>query len=214
MFNTRALLALTAAAFLLAGCGFTGESPPDTPDPVVTETRTMTVSPTETPDATPSASTVPQATAQTDACDKGWSTLEDSTEPHLVRGDTALYDVRTAAHDSECFDRIVFDVATTEPVGFHVRYVDVVHQDGSGFAVPVAGGAALQVVIDAWAKSDAFAGYGFQPQGWRALREIKFASSFEGQTTFAMGVARQTPFAVYHLPADDHMRVVVDIAHQ
>jgi hypothetical protein len=55
--------------------------------------------------------------------------------------------VRSGRHDG--YDRVVFDVKGADPVGYHVRYVDSVHADGSGEPVPVAGDAALEVIVHA-----------------------------------------------------------------
>ena len=53
----------------------------------------------------------------------------------------------------------------------------------------------------------------FDPRGWRALDAVKFAGSFEGQTTFAVGVDARVPFRVQTLPDDAVTHVVLDIAH-
>lgn len=126
----------------------------------------------------------------------------------LVQG--LLFDVRPGRH--ECWDRIVFDVDTTQEVGFRIGYVPVVTQDGSGFEVPVAGMAALQLTIDAWAPEQ-FVGYGFSAE-WDSLREIKYAGSFEGVTTFAIGTVGKVPFAVSHWLEGDTMHVIIDLYHE
>lgn len=213
--RTLGIVTIVGALLCTVACSASPEQTPST-----SQTRTVIVETSVTVPRGGSSTTAPAETSASqtvasDTCDKGWSTLADTTAPHLVRGDNALYDVRSAAHDVDCFDRVVFDIATDEPVGFHVEYVDVVQQDGSGQTVPVAGGAALRVVIDAWAMEAKWPNYRFTPSGWHALQDVAFAGSFEGQTTFALGVARRLPFAVYRLPASQGTtRVVVDIAHQ
>ena len=132
-----------------------------------------------------------------------------------------IFAVRAAVHD-RC-DRAVFDLNGLGRVGYTARYVPLVQADPSGQAVPVAGGAALQVTIQAADFREA----GHQP--WRTpwqvgqrlvggqgtLREVRFAGSFEHVTTFAVGVRGQRPFRVLVLPdAAGHVtRVAVDVAH-
>jgi hypothetical protein len=70
-----------------------------------------------------------------------------------------LYLVRAGRH--ACYDRVVFDVIGPYPVGFVARYVPVVTSDARGDAVPVAGNAALEVVVRA-SMRDA---EGHQPSG-------------------------------------------------
>ena len=128
----------------------------------------------------------------------------------------------------ECSDRVVFHLNGPDPVGYSVRYVDVVREDGSGRPVPVAGGAALQVVINAPAlgqdshgvvdKVLAEPGADFytpaQLGGWSSLREVRYAGSFEGQTTIAVGVRAQVPFRVFTVldRSGLYRSVVLDLA--
>lgn len=109
----------------------------------------------------------------------------------------------------ECFDRMVVDI-DGPPAGFDVRYVDQVRADGSGNVVPTAGGARLQVVV----RHPAFS----TPRlpsvaGFTTFRQITNAGSFEGQTTFGLGVRARLPFRVFTLPGG-HGRIVVDVAHR
>ena len=58
-------------------------------------------------------------------------------------------DVRAGRH--ACFDRLVVDLGGQDVRfgSYDVRYVPLVHADGSGAAVPLRGGADLQVVLRA-----------------------------------------------------------------
>jgi hypothetical protein len=106
--------------------------------------------------------------------------------------------------------------------------VPVVRADGSGWPVPVEGHAALEVVVrgpiygtdnqghQPWRQPPTF-GEDFVPParvaGWASLAEVKFAGSFEGQTTFAVGVRETRPFRVW-INSEQYCRhVVIDIAH-
>jgi hypothetical protein len=131
-----------------------------------------------------------------------------------------IYNVRAAGHDR--YDRVVFDVNGLARLGYAVRYVPEVHADPSDKPIHVAGGAALQVTIQA----PDFAASGHQPSrtpwqlgqrlagGQTVLREVRFAGSFEHVTTFALGVGSKRPFRVLVLPdSGNHVtRVVVDVA--
>jgi hypothetical protein len=137
-----------------------------------------------------------------------------------------LYLVRVGQHP--CYDRVVFDVNGPEPVGYAARYVPVVQADGSGKPVPVAGGAALEVVVRApMLGTDS---QGHQPgsrvpavgadlvpasrmAGWTSLRQVSYAGSFEGQTTTAVGVRARLPFRVFVTGNPGYRHIVIDIAH-
>ena len=177
------------------------------------------------PDAAGSsaASTTAPTTSSSPAaegCDEDWGTAEKSAEPSTS---DAFYQVRAGKHD--CFDRIVMDIDGQADVGYLVGYVPVVSADGSGNPFPVAGKAALQVVLHAPAQGSdeaggkifAKAGDRLYPAsrlaGWRSLREIRFAGSFEGYSTVAVGVRGKLPFRV-STELDGQVRhVVIDIAH-
>lgn len=174
----------------------------------------MTV--TDTATVTNAAPRPPANEPAPSACEQEygwWSTLEDSTAITMVRRE--VYDVRIGRH--KCFDRIVVDVDTTEPVGFHARYVPEVRQFGSGFPVPVADGAFLELVVDAPAALHMYdnppAAFTTTPN-WETLREVKNAGHFEGITKFAIGVDSKVKFGVYHhTGADGRKHVVVDLVH-
>ena len=127
-----------------------------------------------------------------------------------------VVDVRAGRHT--CFDRLVLDVSG-DVNGYFVRYVDQVRADGSGQVIPVRGGARLEVVVtapptptDAW----------FLPNGelldtsaYRTFRHLAWAGSFEGQSTFGLGVRARLPFRVMLLDGPGTgSRMVVDVAHR
>jgi hypothetical protein len=139
---------------------------------------------------------------------------------------SALYGTRVGRH--ACYDRVVFDINGSEPVAFAARYVPVVRADGSGRRVPVAGGAALEVIVRApilgadsqghqpWRTAPAVGERLVAPSrlaGWSSLRAVTFAGSFEGQTTMAVGVRERLPFRILVTSERDLKHVVLDIAH-
>lgn len=131
----------------------------------------------------------------------------------------SLTDVRTGKHD--CYDRIVFDITSGagSPVGYTVEYVSQVIQDGSGDVVPVAGDAKVQITINA----PAYDGPGnstYNPatvpgvSGYQTFRQVAWAGSFEGYTTFGLGVRARLPIrAVVLTGPGSGQRLVVDVYH-
>jgi hypothetical protein len=156
---------------------------------------------------------------------RNWNTAQESASAYST---DALYLVRAGQHD--CYDRVVLDVNGPNEVGYLVRYVPVVTADGSGDPVPVAGGAALAVIVHT--PPLGFDSGGHQPgrvfantgddlytaaqlDGWRSLRAVRFAGYFEGQSTLAIGVRDELPFRVFTQldPTSRIRRIVIDIAH-
>jgi hypothetical protein len=85
--------------------------------------------------------------------------------------------------------------------GYNVRYVDKVTADGSGLPVVVPGGARLQVIV----RHPNFHGIKVGASvanvtGYRTFRSVVYAGSFEGQTTYGLGVRSRVPFRVFTIP--------------
>jgi hypothetical protein len=159
---------------------------------------------------------VPAATA---TCGTRWGSTGEWVMP---LGAAPLTAVRTGRHG--CFDRVVFDLAGPA-AGYRVEYVDQVIQDGSGAVLPVPGGARLLVNVNHRAYDEAgnstilpapTAGRQITDvRGYRTLRSVVYGSSFEGATTFGVGVRARLPFRVLTLDGrGSGSRVVVDVAHR
>jgi hypothetical protein len=120
--------------------------------------------------------------------------------------------VRVGRHPT--YDRVVFDIDNPVAGSIRVRYVDVVRQDGSGAPVSLAGKAFIQVTLGGVTGIDDDAALTFSPTDvklrFQTLKEVRFVSSFEGYTTFGLGVSKKVGFRVFELP--DPYRVVVDVA--
>ncbi|MGC1209606.1 MAG: hypothetical protein WA880_16795 [Ornithinimicrobium sp.] len=156
------------------------------------------------PSATSSASVATPASASP-YCGITWGSTPEAAgdmEAGLVQG------VRAGRHT--CYDRMVIDMSGDAP-GYDVRYVKTVRADGSGAAVPVAGGARLAIVAK---KGATFAPTMPSVSGYDTFRQIRWAGSFEGQTTFALGVRARLPFRAFTLydASTDTSRLVVDVA--
>lgn len=160
---------------------------------------------------------VPAAAPTTPSyCGLVWGSLAKSN-PVMSPGQ--VVNVRSGRH--QCFDRLVIDVNGRAP-GYHVAYVPVVTQDGSGFPVWLRGGAFLQVVT----RAPAYNQHGqatywpanrwelVNTSGYQTFRQVAWAGSFEGQTTVGLGVRARLPFRVFTLDGPGAgSRVVVDVAH-
>ena len=140
-------------------------------------------------------------------CGITWGSFAKTSAP-LTGG--RVQSVRAGRH--ACFDRLVIDMTGRAP-GFDVRYVTTVRSDGSGFPVPVAGGARLAVVAHKGATSVAT-----MPSvvGFATFREVKWAGAFEGYTTIALGVRARLPHRVFTLydASTNRSRLIVDVAHR
>ncbi|SCE94076.1 AMIN-like domain-containing (lipo)protein [Micromonospora mirobrigensis] len=132
-----------------------------------------------------------------------------------------LVDVR--AGQDTCWDRVVFEFAG--PVtGYSVAYGET-YTEGQGTAMSpyTAGGALLSVSLRAPAYDGSqvatvpyrVGDHELNALGYRTLRDVVFGGSFEGYTTFAVGVRANLPFRVFVLAGPGtHSRIVLDVAHQ
>ena len=127
--------------------------------------------------------------------------------------------VRVGAH--RCFDRMVVDLASAPAAGWFVRYHDVT-RPGSGEPVPLRGDADLEVVALAPAYGPSGTSL-FRPPnrnevadvgGYRTFRQVAYAGSFEGETTFGLGVRTRLPFRVFAVSGPSGHKLVVDVAHR
>ena len=104
-----------------------------------------------------------------------------------------LTNVRAGQHT--CFDRLVIDLGR-QAGGYHVGYVPEVLRQGSGLPVPLRGGAFLDVTLHT-PTYDLNGRPTFSPTnesnivavgGFRTFRQVASGGSFEGYTTFGLGV--------------------------
>ncbi|MDT0435102.1 MULTISPECIES: AMIN-like domain-containing (lipo)protein [Streptomyces] len=141
-------------------------------------------------------------------CGVTWGSLDKSGASAVP---ARLTGVRAGRH--ACWDRLVLDVAGTDPIGYSARYVDVLRQDPSGAVVPIAGGAVLEISLHAPRHDSAGQPYPPLPAadvtGFTTFREFTFAGGSEGYTQTGLGVRARLPFRV--LQSADHL--VVDVAH-
>lgn len=145
------------------------------------------------------------------SCATAWGSTPEVVEP---LSSAPLVAVRTGRN--ACWDRVVFEV-DGPAAGYSVEYVDEVIQDGSGAVIPVPGGARLQVQLhhpsyDAEGNAT-YSQPGGPVAGYPTLRSVVYGGSFEGSTTFGVGVRARLPFRVFTLTGPGtHSRIVLDIA--
>ncbi|RZU53872.1 hypothetical protein EV385_5806 [Krasilnikovia cinnamomea] len=194
----------------LAACGSPAVDRPNAP---------VAAAPGSARSASGAAPALAVAATTTPYCGITWGSGEKTAGP---LSPAPLISVQTGRHD--CWDRVVFEFNGTAR-GYSVRYSDQVPTDGEGLdLVPyTAGGAYLWVTLRAPAYDadhvstiDARTGdHTANVVRYATLRDVVFGGSFEGYTTFAVGVRARLPFRVTLLTGPGtHSRIVVDIAHR
>ena len=138
--------------------------------------------------------------ADATTCSVTWGSLNKASS---ATAHSTLTGLRTGQH--ACYDRLVLDL-TASSIGYRVRYVSAVRDQGRGAVVPLRGGAFLQV--DTYAMADR------RPArpgvtGYRTFRQVGWGGSFEGYSTVGLGVRARLPFRVFRNGTD----LVVDVAH-
>ena len=164
------------------------------------------------------AGTAGAAAATTPYCGITWGSTAKSGG---VLSGAPLMEVRTGRHD--CWDRVVFEFNGSAN-GYSVAYGET-WTEGQGLALSpyTAGGALIRVSLRAPAYDENHLAtvpyrtgeHAANVLGYRTLRDVVFGGSFEGYTTFAVGVRAQLPYRVVVLAGPGtHSRIVLDVAHQ
>jgi hypothetical protein len=151
------------------------------------------------------------AASAADACANTWGSL-DKAGGGLSGGD--LFTARTGRHD--CYDSLVFEFDGPAN-GYRVGYTGEVYSEGRGLPLsPGAGNYGALIGIHLLEPA-----YGYPPAstptvaGYQTFRGVVFGGTFEGYTTFALGVRARLPFQVLVLPGPGpHTRIVVNVAHR
>jgi hypothetical protein len=132
-----------------------------------------------------------------------------------------LIETRTGRHD--CYDRVVFEF-NGRANGYSVHYGEAYTEgEGRPMSPITAGGALLAVSLRAPAYDQSHGttyphrtgAHVANVTGYRTLRDVVFGGSFEGYTTFAVGVRARLPYRVFVLSGPGtHSRIVIDVAHR
>ena len=148
-------------------------------------------------------------------CGIRWGSLA-KTSSAMVAG--PITNVRSGRH--ACYDRLVIDLKGTAP-GYTVKYVNTFTGAASGLPIALRGGAKLSVTVNAPAYTPkGTASYTpasrtdvVDVTGYRTFRQVRWDSSFEGQTQLGLGVRARLPFRVFTLQDASTSRLVIDVAH-
>ena len=162
---------------------------------------------------------VPAATASTTPyCGIAWGSLNKWTSNHTS---APIVGARTGRH--ECWDRLVIDLAGMPAPGYVVAYTEKFYQVGTGFELPVTGGAILTIEANAPAQPTQQWAIGthivspeqFSAGGYRTFRDLVYGGTYAGYTHFGLGVRARLPFRVFTLDGPGGgSRLVIDVAHQ
>ncbi len=167
-----------------------------------------------------SVATGPASVAAQPYCGITWGSLPKQGSPAGSGPVPTVADVRAGRHT--CYDRLVLDIDGGAG-RYWVRYVDYVARDGSGFIVPLEGGAKLQVVVGASGYDENYHPTYAPPnsawladvRGFRTFRQAAWGGSFEATSTVGVGVRARLPFRVFVLDGPGSgSRLVVDVAHR
>ncbi|MBB2994419.1 AMIN-like domain-containing (lipo)protein [Paeniglutamicibacter cryotolerans] len=160
---------------------------------------------------------VPSAPASAPYCGITWGSGAD----HVTGTSSArISNVRAGEHT--CYDRLVIDLKG-KIKGYDVRYVKAVYTEGQGRKVPLAGTADLRIIVNAVAY-DSAGHRTYNPKnnakavnvtGMRTFKQVAFLGSFEGQSSFGLGVRARLPFRSFVLAGPGAgSRLVIDVAHR
>jgi hypothetical protein len=151
-------------------------------------------------------------------CGQVWGSLPEQVGEGP--GGPLITNVRAGRH--ACFDRLVVDL-NGPSFGYRVEYVPAVPAQGTGDPLSLRGGAFLDVTVYAFTY-DQNGTPTFTPPsranvvnvgGFRTLRQVADGGSFEGYTTFGVGVRARLPFRVFVLNGPGAgSRLVIDVAHR
>lgn len=214
-----ALVPAAIVMALLAGCGADDEpsgsaTPTSSPAATSASPSPSAGEPTSTGTATggtdSDGGSLPVPTATTDVVKED---LPGATQTAV------LTEIRVGAHTG--YDRVVFEL-DGPLLGYAVRYVDTLTQDGSGQPVEHEGDAALAVTMMGATLDTSFqVEPGQTPRTYdgpkriaadlESVEEVVHSGDFEATLSFGIGVDQKAPFRVELLSSPT--RLVVDVAN-
>jgi hypothetical protein len=162
-------------------------------------------------------------TAAAAKCEITWGSLPETNGNYSTR---PITNVRAARQP--CYDRMVVDLGAAPSgvpagrIGYDVRYA-AVYEEGTGTRIPLVGAADLRIIVHAPTYNVVTGQSTYNPpddlhlvnvSGFTTFRQIATGGSFEGQTTFGLGVRARLPFRVFVLSGPGTgARLVIDVAH-
>jgi hypothetical protein len=150
------------------------------------------------------------AAATADTCAVTWGSLDKAGGGLSPAG---LFTARAGPHP--CYDSLVFELDGPAD-GYRVGYAGEVYSEGGGRPLsPQAGDFGALIGVHLLAPAYGYSGPPPAVTGYRTFRGIAWGGTFEGHTTFALGVRARLPFQVLVLPGPGaHTRIVVNVAHR
>lgn len=161
---------------------------------------------------------VPSSAQAAPYCGITWGSLADRIT--FAYSSATVRNVRAGQHT--CYDRLVIDIRGNLR-GYDVRYVSAVYTEGEGRLVPLSGAADLQIVVNAPAYNINTGASTYKPvnrnnivnlAGYTTFRQAAYLGSFEGQTSFGLGVRARLPFRTFVIKDATTTRLVIDVAHR
>ncbi|HXD29068.1 MAG TPA: hypothetical protein VN621_09985 [Arthrobacter sp.] len=144
-------------------------------------------------------------------CGITWGSLADSAS---ATSTARVVNARAGQHT--CYDRLVLDLKG-KVRGYDVRYVSAVYTEGQGKRVPLDGAADLRIIVRTGNSTYAPASRtrAVNVSGFRTFEQVAYLGSFEGQTSFGLGVRARLPFRTFILDGPGTgSRLVIDVAHR
>ncbi|MEO7124844.1 MAG: hypothetical protein ABI382_09430 [Nakamurella sp.] len=149
-----------------------------------------------------------------------WTTVADKTGPGFSEPLRWVFD-----HAETRYDRVVIEIApTTEEPIYLVKYGDDVRQEGRGNAIELAGIGKWEVTVfsasyDLDSERDTFVVPEpesiLDPRTFAVIKQVALGGSFEGQSTFGIGVEGKYSFRVLaDVDVDGTGYMMIDIVHQ
>lgn len=144
-------------------------------------------------------------------CGITWGSVADSSS---ATSSARVTNARAGQHT--CYDRLVLDLKG-KVRGYDVRYVSGVYTEGQGKHVPLSGAADLRIVVrtgnSTYTPPNRTHAVGVS--GYRTFRQVAYLGSFEGYTSFGLGVRARLPFRTFVLDGPGTgSRLVIDVAHR
>lgn len=161
---------------------------------------------------------VPSSAQAAPYCGLVWGSLAERST--FVTTTATVRNVRSGQHT--CYDRMVIDLRGNLR-GYDVRYVSAVYTEGQGLRVPLRGDADLRIIVNAPSYNIYTGTPTYSPSNWkeilnlsgyRTFRQAAFLGSFEGQSSFGLGVRARLPFRTFVLKDATTTRLVIDVAHR
>lgn len=218
--RTPVVAAAAVTLLLAAGCSQDGEPDRSADDLPATATSTAPPSTAPVPDPTATSSTSTTGVPSGPDVVGELSTRTRQSAGFLTAGQPTALLVAVRQASQPGFQRVVLEFAGDTAPQYRIGYeTPPVRQPGSGFPVDIPGSAVLQIHAEPASQVD-MSQQDFPPtydgplqipmQGPGPATDLVFVGDFEANLYWAVGLTRESPFAVGVL--SNPTRLVIDIA--